>query len=459
MGRCSYCGDNVDHPFPCRHCDNSYCAEHRLPENHECPLFITDTEFGGSGPDTRPVRDDRATSKQRIYQNRTSRSQEKGDDSPGSENRVQSDDKSTITDQESSDAFCEGCGKIYYPDGLCEDCRDEPDETDQSDGNTWARGPDTEPGIDESHTTKKNASSAPDEELESSPDVAPDGSIVHNDKTESTDSEESSGGLFKSLSGKLQSVGFPFISSDSSSDDSLSTRYHGDYSHRRSSRSSPSFRSRLFTRLKTWFYRIVIISLIAAIVILGIALTVGTGVQAIDNTVDDLSSAAAGVLEEEPLNRTQIEREIHVAINEERRESGLQTLSYDTVLRDIARYHSEDMANRSYYAHESLEGDNFEDRYRQFGYDCRVPTGENMYFSGAENIAYTYADQDVQTERGVEDYDRNETKIARAFVEGWMNSPGHRRNILEPAWRAEGLGVAITEDDDGTKVLATQNFC
>ncbi len=33
---CAYCGDFQDMPFECNYCKDSFCAEHRLPEEHRC---------------------------------------------------------------------------------------------------------------------------------------------------------------------------------------------------------------------------------------------------------------------------------------------------------------------------------------------------------------------------------------------------------------------------------------
>jgi uncharacterized protein YkwD len=58
---------------------------------------------------------------------------------------------------------------------------------------------------------------------------------------------------------------------------------------------------------------------------------------------------------------------------------------------------------------------------------------------------------------GIAHYDWNsEGKIAETTVQGWMNSRGHRKNILFSHWRSEGIGVAIAPDG---KVYITQNFC
>jgi uncharacterized protein YkwD len=45
--------------------------------------------------------------------------------------------------------------------------------------------------------------------------------------------------------------------------------------------------------------------------------------------------------------------------------------------------------------------------------------------------------------------------LATETVNGWMNSPGHRINILTPHFQSEGIGVSIS----GNQVYLTQNFC
>jgi len=37
MAECDVCGDEVSMPYQCRHCGGTYCADHRLPESHDCP--------------------------------------------------------------------------------------------------------------------------------------------------------------------------------------------------------------------------------------------------------------------------------------------------------------------------------------------------------------------------------------------------------------------------------------
>jgi membrane associated rhomboid family serine protease len=37
MAKCDACGKEENMPYQCRHCNGTYCADHRLPENHDCP--------------------------------------------------------------------------------------------------------------------------------------------------------------------------------------------------------------------------------------------------------------------------------------------------------------------------------------------------------------------------------------------------------------------------------------
>ncbi|MDZ7701935.1 MAG: rhomboid family intramembrane serine protease [Halobacteriales archaeon] len=60
MATCDVCGRQEDMPYTCHYCGGSHCAEHRLPENHNCsgldewddPSGVFDSGFGGSASDT-----------------------------------------------------------------------------------------------------------------------------------------------------------------------------------------------------------------------------------------------------------------------------------------------------------------------------------------------------------------------------------------------------------------------
>ena len=186
----------------------------------------------------------------------------------------------------------------------------------------------------------------------------------------------------------------------------------------------------------------------------------GTNETATGGTREESTPESDGGLlgGESEVNRTEVEYAIHAEINEVRRDRGLSTLSFDTELRRPARYHSEDMAEEGYFAHEAPDGGTFGDRYEKFGYTCRVDAGGNRYATGGENIAQTWFEERIRTDGGTEYYG-NTSELAEGIVEQWMNSPGHRKNILRPYWENEALGVYLTGKDGKTAVYATQNFC
>jgi uncharacterized protein YkwD len=154
---------------------------------------------------------------------------------------------------------------------------------------------------------------------------------------------------------------------------------------------------------------------------------------------------------------SELEKNIHDLINRERQKHGLSPLLWNDTLSIIARKHSQDMANRNYFSHNAPEGHDFSYRYGQAGYSCAVHGQGNIYYMGAENIFQNNLYDRVVFVDGVAHYDWNsEGKIATTTVRGWMDSKGHRKNILTPHWRSEGIGVAIAPDG---KVYITQNFC
>src|SRR5690606_19302426 len=98
---------------------------------------------------------------------------------------------------------------------------------------------------------------------------------------------------------------------------------------------------------------------------------------------------------------TTLEDEVTALTNAERRAAGCGEVTTDERLRAAARGHSQDMAANDYFSHTSLDGSTFVDRAQAEGYPSPA----------AENIAYGYA-------------------TPADVMEGWMNSDGHRRNIL-----------------------------
>jgi len=163
--------------------------------------------------------------------------------------------------------------------------------------------------------------------------------------------------------------------------------------------------------------------------------------------------------EEKPeYNAKEIEYLVHELTNLEREKYGLSQLTFDPEIRLIARGHSLDMAVREYFAHESPEGLTPSDRAAENGYSCQKMVGLLIYSGIAENIFQGNLFDSYYTINGeITSYDWNtEEEIAKTTVDGWMNSPGHRENILTEIYDREGIGVEITHDH---KVYVTQNFC
>lgn len=106
------------------------------------------------------------------------------------------------------------------------------------------------------------------------------------------------------------------------------------------------------------------------------------------------------------------EQEVIRLVNEIRVENGLRELTYDWELARVARYKSQDMKDNKYFSHTSpVYGSPFQ-MMKSFGI---------KYRSAGENIAKGYA-------------------TPQAVVDGWMNSPGHRANILNSSFTHIGVG-------------------
>ncbi|MCH7560783.1 MAG: CAP domain-containing protein [Thaumarchaeota archaeon] len=137
-----------------------------------------------------------------------------------------------------------------------------------------------------------------------------------------------------------------------------------------------------------------------------------------------------------------ITQKVHKLINNERTSRGLSSLTWNSHIAQASLNHSTDMLTQEYFEHESPEGHDFSWRYSKVGFDCMIPTSGREYSLGGENIMYLDGYYGVDT-------------VATETVNGWMNSPGHRANILTPYFQSEGIGVAISYNE----VYVTQNFC
>ncbi|HSO18564.1 MAG TPA: CAP domain-containing protein, partial [Desulfosarcina sp.] len=109
-----------------------------------------------------------------------------------------------------------------------------------------------------------------------------------------------------------------------------------------------------------------------------------------------------------------LEDEVVALVNLERQVANLHPLASDSALASAALGHSTDMAQQNYFSHDSLDGRKFYQRITAAGY---------TYSTCGENIAAGYS-------------------TPQAVMNGWMNSPGHRANILHSTFCDIGVGHA-----------------
>jgi len=153
-----------------------------------------------------------------------------------------------------------------------------------------------------------------------------------------------------------------------------------------------------------------------------------------------------------------IELLVHKFTNEQRVMNGLKPIKFNFEISDVARLHSTDMSDQNYFSHENLDGLDASDRARDAGYRCFKWIGNSYYLGLSENIFRGNLYKSMQLLGGVPvSYDwLNNEEIAHITVDGWMNSEGHRKNILNSNFDREGIGVFIDSED---RVYVTQNFC
>ena len=100
-------------------------------------------------------------------------------------------------------------------------------------------------------------------------------------------------------------------------------------------------------------------------------------------------------------------------INEIRKSHGLPLLTIKVDISDVAQDHAEDMYENDYFSHTNLDGESSFDRLKNDAV---------KFQSAAENIAWGQ-------------------KTSAKVLTAWMNSPGHRKNMLNPKYKKFGIGM------------------
>ena len=152
---------------------------------------------------------------------------------------------------------------------------------------------------------------------------------------------------------------------------------------------------------------------------------------------------------------TEVAAWIFLLINEQRTEYGLTDLIWSEELYQLADGHAKEMARYRYMDHVNRAGLDATGRAKERGFETRkeieVDGKRGVRDGVAENVAFTgtghvtgsgYVNPAIPH------------AVAGTLVSGWMKSPGHRQNILEPA--ITYLGVSVRKG--GEYYYAVQNF-
>jgi uncharacterized protein YkwD len=124
-----------------------------------------------------------------------------------------------------------------------------------------------------------------------------------------------------------------------------------------------------------------------------------------------------------------------VRLNDVRVQFGLSRINGSNELQKVARAHAVDMIERGFFDHVNPEGRGPGDRVGIIDRQFVGTTGENIARMGGS-------------------ISKNENPLAAQFHQNWMESEGHRENILTEDWSAVGIGVAYREGN----VVAVQLF-
>jgi uncharacterized protein YkwD len=114
-----------------------------------------------------------------------------------------------------------------------------------------------------------------------------------------------------------------------------------------------------------------------------------------------------------------LERGVLTDINALRASHNLPTLRLSASLTDAARAHSVEMETDGYFEHNSFDGTAFWKRIQSF-----YPTASFSFWSVGENLLWSSPDVD-----------------AHGALTMWLNSPEHRKNMLDPRWREIGVSA------------------
>ena len=162
-----------------------------------------------------------------------------------------------------------------------------------------------------------------------------------------------------------------------------------------------------------------------------------------------------------PISVELLEKAVVSLANEVRKAHKISELREIKEIAGIARAHSLDMGSRGFFSHYNPDGDDPTARARKAGFSGLVKSPDGKPRPGfSENIGrvgrYLSIRQEKRNEKVVGRTIRWQTEamIARQVVQGFLDSPAHRENLLDPSKAYFGVGIAIVREH----VYVTQNF-
>jgi uncharacterized protein YkwD len=133
-------------------------------------------------------------------------------------------------------------------------------------------------------------------------------------------------------------------------------------------------------------------------------------------------------------NRSKVSRAIRCLITQERTSRGLRALRPQAGLRIAARRYATTLVRRGEFDHVIPGVPDLTGRLRAAGYRTFVTAGENL----------AWAEGEIAT--------------ARTVVQGWLDSPPHKENMLRAAYREVGIGVALGTPEGTQGITVTALF-
>jgi len=148
------------------------------------------------------------------------------------------------------------------------------------------------------------------------------------------------------------------------------------------------------------------------------------------------------------INLKYLEHLVKIKVDDVRIAHNCEPLINDSILYVAAQHHANYMVSNNRLSHFENETENFktpQDRAKFYG---------AVNYSVGENVLQTNANAIVKSKKGKRHNTNTYEGLANSIVEGWVNSPGHYKNIITPEYQITGLAIIETNG----KVYACQKF-